>query len=474
MMKRITFFLISLLLLIGCKNKSSQMKQETNSIIDGETFVNWIMKDTATFLLDLTERANKAGVKVIESPDKKIRIYDFISGGGTSPDWTTVTQYRSNDGKVKCIQGVPLWGDNSDYTVTDIFVADNIGEQPVYFVEYYSKASSSEGYNELFPLVLQADTFAMAPKFIHGQDERESVSVSYSIPDWYFRANKGDGWNWMFSYIPDKKQLYVPFSDEGIRLTNRYHVYEFDGKYFHFMGEAGPSFLYQGLQKFKMLVTVTETEQHLVRVDLLDNGKYRLALWNNPSQDRQSDEPVLVLDNGIFNEDADVYEFPLKDKLKYRLDDGDSPDLWLVNDENVVSREKARDSFNRFKYYLEYLFSELDEILQGYAAPKLVYITDHYIIRVDSMQDNKYRYTSWQRLGYPSEVTDPDITLVGGEKTDECYIFKNGSFRYEIPLTNNDYFRVYRDRISLYKELIYKSYSESEIRNLSCEDDSEL
>lgn len=126
-----------------------------------EIFIKRVMGDTVTSSQDLTWDAARAGVDYVESPDGSIRVYRWISGGGTCAFWTTVTQYRDTKGRVRCFYGLPLFGNDSLLTVTDILMADRPGKPPVYLFCFYCKASSTEGYNDLYPAVLQTDTFAL-------------------------------------------------------------------------------------------------------------------------------------------------------------------------------------------------------------------------------------------------------------------------------------------------------------------------
>lgn len=467
-MRRIATIVFLSFLFFACGNKTeNENYEDLQTNVSQEIFAQWIMSDTLTLSLDVSDKADEAYVSIVESPDKQIRIYNWISGGGTSPCWTTITQYRDSKGGVRCYRGMPLFGEAEDCTITDILIADNIGKQPVYFFKFYSKASSREGYNFLYPAVLQADTFAIGPKFKHKNDILESMDIAYDIPSWFFRTNKGEGWDWMYAYYPESKQLYVPFVSENMELTNRYEVYQYDGIHFTYKGIKGPRNLHASLQNFDNLVKLFETEQHLVRVDYIKDGAFRMAIWNNPSVARQWHEPALIIDNGFFNEKTERIEFNIGLNVKYEVVDTDTPELWMTNKGKIVSREKERDDLNYYKKYLENNVPCVDDSIDCYIKPMLMYITEHNVIRVDSISGNNYRYASWKKSTYPDKMSTPNLVLNNCKKKSDYYIFKNGNYHYEVPIADTDFFFVYYKDLSISKEMILKAYSSEEIVRFS-------
>lgn len=118
-------------------------------------FIERVESDTNTFNYDLEDEANALGIDIQTSPDKRIKIYNWISGGGTSPSWGNVTQFRNDNGEIVCYSGLPIVGDDADYTVTDILMANNLKKRPIYFFVFYAKALSSEGYDALCAAEIQ-------------------------------------------------------------------------------------------------------------------------------------------------------------------------------------------------------------------------------------------------------------------------------------------------------------------------------
>ena len=74
--------------------------------------------------------------------------------------------------------------------------------------------------------------------------------------------------------------------------------------------------------------------------------------------------------------------------------------------------------------------------LRSFEEPVFMFSTTKYTIRVDLMQDNTYRYASWNK-GHDIS-TKPDLIITKGELNTEgslhleYYSFKNGDYEYEI------------------------------------------
>ncbi len=348
-MKRIALLMFLCAALLACGSRQTNRADEEeyayyyiDSNPDATAFARQVMTDTATFSVDLADKADEADVRIVPSPDNRIRIYYWVSGGGTSPCWTTVTQYRDGNGQVRSFYGIPVIGEDDDSTVTGIWQADNIGDRPVYFLEYYSKASSNDAGSQIMTAVIKGDTIVSGPSFKYQGKVSKSLDTEYYVASWYFKTN-GEGWSWMFSYYPEGKQFYAPYIVD-MELTGRYMVYQYDGTCFNFTGIEGPRYLHPSLRDFNNLVHYFKTPQHLVRVDSLANGLMRLALWNNPSTAKQGQKPVTVLSNGRFNSSSGRYDFALSDNLRYEfLEDEYEPELWLTKDGETVSKEERVD-----------------------------------------------------------------------------------------------------------------------------------
>lgn len=203
---------------------------------DKEAFIDKIMSDTATLAMDLTSEADLLDIRIVDSPDNRIRVYSWISGGGTSPDWTCYTQYRDSQGKVRVYEGVPIPEEGNYGAVVRILQADNIGDKTLYLVNSFGKASSVDGYEALVPVFLDADTFVSGPKFYEGEAMFNVININYNIPDWYFHFTNGEGGGWLFNYIPETKEIMVACVNDYCQFTGQYKIFRYDGEKFTYKG----------------------------------------------------------------------------------------------------------------------------------------------------------------------------------------------------------------------------------------------
>lgn len=468
---KIIVALCAMFVLFACKGRVESSEEDYYYYDDYEMiakFMEQVESDTNSFYKDLEDEADELGISIIESAGKEIRVYSWISGGGTSPRWTNFTQYRGADGKVKSFYGLPLYGPDADCTVTDIFVAKNLKPNPIYLFVFYAKASSAYGMQVIQASEMVADTFAYGPNFKIDDEIVDHVLVEYTIPDWYFRTN-GEGWDWMCNYYADEKLLYIPLVSDDYELTNRYSTYGFDGKNFVLKGEKGPRNIHPLLCEFQSLLGIYEMENHLLRVDFLSDERTRLAIWNDPSTAKQLHKPDLVLNNGVFNEFTSGWEFKLNNNVKYVLQlDAYGISLMLKNNQNIVSIERKRDVHHNFQRELEFYMKNMNDSLPACVAPLLVYVTEHYVVKVDSMANGDYRYASWSKEYFNGENLAPDLVLQGGVKEYNdryvtCYVFRNGEYSYEVPTHDMEYFHVKRGKELLCKDRIIKVYDTRDI-----------
>ena len=269
----------------------------------------------------------------------------------------------------------------------------------------------------------------------------------------------------MCAYLPDRKWLYVPVADEDMRLTGRHDVYAFDGRCFRYIGVRAPYYLHASLHDFEFMEKVLETDRHLVRVDRMRDGTFRMALWNAPDTARQSDEPVWVVGGGFFDSLAGKYVFPVAKDLQYECRDLSFSGLRMTYRGKTVFAEDSREMFNRYKKELEGSFPQMDGMLPDYAAPLLVHLTERHVLRVDSMTDGCFRLAAWTRAGAVDGMR-PERVLRSRYKTEGCYVFNEGGLQYVVPISGTDYFCVYKGNTLLSDERIVQTYFPEEIERL--------
>ena len=475
-MKKSWCLLLLIGILCGCENKHHEETEEGFLSVYEEQFYNlhrkefveWVKSHPETLDMDLTEQAEQAEVQINESPDGAIRVYNWISGGGTSPDWTNFTQYRDSKGNVRILDGLPMDDTAAGGTMTDIIDGGIINGEKVYFFSYYSKASSQEGYNYLYPAVMEADTFALGPRFLHDGEMSDFVGISYTISDWYFRTN-GEGWDQMYHYDLEKQRLYVINTDIRMSLTGNYDIYDYDKKrnVFRYAGTGGSPFLHESISKLAFLKNVFETEQHLVRIDRLHDYSYRLTLWNNPSFAKQTDRPAMVLTDGLYQDSINSYVFKVDDKLTYMYEENGHVSLKLYYQGKLMYDEKERDYRVNTVGWTEGYYGDENEFLPDSEGTKMMMATEHYIIRIDSTKTGDYRYASWKHFPFWEGLGKPDIVLTHGRKRmidyEEYFEFRNGDYVYQVPTDDTNRMKVTKDGIKICDDMVWGIFTADNI-----------
>ena len=106
----------------------------------------------------------------------------------------------------------------------------------------------------------------------------------------------------MHEYDPTSRKLYIPIGvDRGI--TDRYHVWQFDGDKFVPLGEHPHKGLHPSLSQYIELVRYVTTRDYIGRVDRLTGNRLRYASWKKPKS--ISDKPDLII---VKPEDPDDYD----------------------------------------------------------------------------------------------------------------------------------------------------------------------
>lgn len=316
-------------------------------------FVDFVINEPRTIDYPFEKLQNDTYVGIVTSDDGNLRLYYWNDGfGGTMISWTNICQYVCND-KVYAYRnsisevayGCFAHEDSEDdfgCAVLGIETIYDNNNAPIYLVHTYNRYSSNHGYAAVEAIRIIDGKLVAAPIFNGGEvDEIEDDfykcfrGSDYSIADWYFRANNGEGWDWLFRYDDDSEMLYVPQAD--FSLSDRYSIYHFNGSEFNYVGVDGGFWLHPTLRSFEFMELVMETKGYRVRVDRMYDGSYRYASWNNRgSMDK---EPDLILYNGIYNDETTDYHFK-HDEYEYIIDE-EKGLVVKCNGKNILSQERV-------------------------------------------------------------------------------------------------------------------------------------
>ena len=239
--------------------------------------------------------------------------------------------HRSKDGRLRVItcdtphgrpdydydQLVLLKDDRGRAYLTDLhtegeewftFITDSIYSLPLrqggtlYLTQEYGRYSGMQAISQTRAWRISGDSLAPAKVFPHAESH---VWADYWMPDWYDRANDGEGWGWLFSLEGD--DLYCPLYDDHALLIDRYTRYHWNGATFDSVGEAGNPRLHASLTDYAELVRYFRTQRFRVRIDRMADGSFRYASW--PIGGTMADKPDLVVGGGRYDEDDDCHVF---------------------------------------------------------------------------------------------------------------------------------------------------------------------
>lgn len=262
----------------------------------------------------LTSRDDRF-LSITTSPDRKLRFYYWDTGmGGTVPRYYGWFQYKKPGGQYD-IQ--PMHSDDADETecadVPEIKgqLTGNDGST-LYLISDWLRGDSQRGIYSARVERITNKGLVEGAQFV-GKDEKANDNVTAEICDianWFFRTGgdaDNNGWDWPMGYDPKLKELFVPISgtigNDAIeeQQTDRYDVYRYDGKNFVWNRTDGGFWLHPSVRQFKHLVATGVVGTHRVRIDMMDDGTYRYAAWDNKAP--LSQKPSVIINNGRLSRD---------------------------------------------------------------------------------------------------------------------------------------------------------------------------
>lgn len=206
---------------------------------------------------------------------------------------------------------------NNNCAILGIKTIYDDSDSPIYLVHAYIRKSSNWGYASMEAIRIEDDKLVAAPIFKGGigdidfsSDVDEEIGkcyrgVEYTIADWYFTANNGEGWEWLFQFDGKSKILYVPQTDP--KITDRYSLYRYNGESLYYIGVDGGFWLHPTIRSFESLESLFDTKDYRIRVDCMFDGSYRYTSWKNSRT--MDDLPDVIIYGGVYDENKKEYRF---------------------------------------------------------------------------------------------------------------------------------------------------------------------
>ncbi len=112
--------------------------------------------------------------------------------------------------------------------------------------------------------------------------------------------------------------------------------------------------------------------------------------------------------------------------------------IWMNNYDSIITTVNYQSDFEK-KMLTNLIIEEKKHVhtsIKNYELPKYIIDTKNYHIRIDQIEESKYRYTSWKINEL--ETSEPDLIMNNGELEfqgsggNRLYTFKNGIYTYKI------------------------------------------
>lgn len=286
--------------------------------------IDYVVKEPRTIDYPFEALQGNGYANIVTSEDGNLRLYYWDSRlGGTWINWSNICQYRSND-KVYVYEGsimdfdhegnvVQEW--SNECAVLGIKTIYDDSNRPVYLVRCYIRESGNYGWQSVMAMKIKDDKLVAMPIFQGGEevyDDEDGLDkycyrgVEYSIADWYFRANYGEGWDWLFRYDDKTEILYVPQTDYPC-LSDRYSLYQYIRDELYYIGTDGGFWIHPSIRSFSFLELVMDTKDYKIRIDRMLDDTYRYASWNNCAS--MDNLPDLIVYDGVYDEENEEYSF---------------------------------------------------------------------------------------------------------------------------------------------------------------------
>ena len=273
-------------------------------------------------------------IEVFDSDDGNVRIYSWTNPSmATMGDYGCILQYRWK-GKVKF--GTFIHNRDEYELATRGFYTLEDG---LYIRYAYLREWSTQAYAIAETYKLSKDGLEEVFLFETEDGLSEEIDMEYNIPDWYFRAGRGEGFKWIFHYDESNQILYFPSTPEYNIISDRYIPYKWNGKTMLPLSEVGNPFLHPSLRGYEILELLAKTERNIIRVDKIADGNYRYTAW--PVAKSMYDSPDIILKNGEYYGEQHQWIFRNQD-IEYRISESE---VSVLKDKKVLAKWDVLNEF---------------------------------------------------------------------------------------------------------------------------------
>lgn len=323
-----------------------------NSALPYEMFTDLILHDPRAFDYDferlLTASANDCGVRrslrIVSSPDKKIKLYTWDEHGGTMTNYSGITSiavgntifsYSTFKDEISGYNEIDEFVDiaSGAYEIDQFIGADG---EPVYIIYSHSSGSSIMQLHYASLYQIRNGLIVEAPLFEISDGMRNDICVYFdprfcSFSEIVFK-------NGEFLLPESRENDLNPYA--GGLGTGRSLSYKWNGQIFKYNGVSYSQNegLNTKLLDYYYNVIQIKFDKWTIRIDKMNDGSFRYASWKTPKT--PDDIPDLVVKHGyedIVVDPKDEY----KKKFKYIFQNNGYFYIvsWVSEYSNISSQE---------------------------------------------------------------------------------------------------------------------------------------
>ena len=302
-----------------------EYEDEYGTMLPYQMFTELILHDPRAFDYDFSrfleaseeDSGTIRALRIIESPDKKLRLYTWDVDGGTMTNYSGITSIASGGSVFSylCCPDEELEMEETEifpdvasgaYAIEQFTAANG---ETIYAVFTYSSGSNLMHMKGIKAYKIRNHFIESAPVFDTEYGMESSIYVYYTKDcRYYMRLDCVDG----EILLPETREHHDPYY--GDVYTGRFVSYKWNGSYFSNNGFEYPldDDLYSSLINYQSYVAQFEFEKWIVRVDQMPDGALRYASWKRPKT--TSDVPDMILNKGIeyIDESTGIYTYDFK------------------------------------------------------------------------------------------------------------------------------------------------------------------
>ncbi|WP_367769391.1 hypothetical protein AB3G33_11130 [Flavobacterium sp. WC2421] len=213
---------------------------ESENKIFREKIINYTSNYPSTLTYSF-DSLKKEKIDIVSSEDKLFRIYSWETWlGGTMRDFGNVFQYKLNDIVCAIPNDTEPEINKYDYYTpfySEIFTLKS--NTKTYYLAVYNGIYSTKDCSQSIQIfTIENDTLNNNVKLI--KTKKGLVSSIDVYFDFFSVAERPERPLRLIKYDKEKKIIYIPIVVEDGKVTNRYILYQFNGKYFEHIETQKP------------------------------------------------------------------------------------------------------------------------------------------------------------------------------------------------------------------------------------------